>query len=245
MTDRTHDTNDTNDTDGRRAVETVRTDDTNGVERGSEGRGGSEAGCPCARADGGGGGSQRIDEGTVGRRDLAKVLATVGGLTAVGSLAAPLAGLTRVFEREYTGPIYTDGTALVDSEGEPVTENTLKTGERTTVFPEGRSDLGDAPTLLVRFPENRYGGETQMEFTVSGYAAYSKVCTHAGCMVAEYEDGTFVCPCHFGKFDPVSGASVVGGPPPRPLPQLPITLSSEGTLIAAGDFEGPIGAGGG
>ena len=38
----------------------------------------------------------------------------VGGLTAVGSLAAPLAGLTRVFERSYTGPVYSDGVALVD-----------------------------------------------------------------------------------------------------------------------------------
>jgi len=259
MTDRTHDTDGRPDgiegtddvgttewnerSEGERGVATVEAGDP-----GSPCRSGGSTDCPCARTDGGGHAESEgheAAESTVGRRDLAKVLATVGGLTAVGSLAAPLAGLTRVFEREYTGPIYTDGTALVDSEGEPVTENTLATGERTTVFPEGRSDLGDAPTLLVRFPEGQYGGETERAFTVAGYAAYSKVCTHAGCMVAEYEDGTFVCPCHFGKFDPSAGASVVGGPPPRPLPQLPITLSSEGALIAAGDFEGPIGAGGG
>jgi rieske iron-sulfur protein len=178
------------------------------------------------------------------RRDYAKVLATMGGLTAVGSLAAPLMGLTRVFERGYSGPVYSDGVALVDGEGERVTENTLAEGEQLTVFPEPRPGIADAPTLLVRYPEDAYGGETRMESTVGGYAAYSKVCTHAGCMVSDTEGETLVCPCHFGKFDPTSGASVVGGPPPRALPQLPLTLSSDGHLVATGDFEGPVGPGG-
>ncbi|MEF8852742.1 MAG: Rieske 2Fe-2S domain-containing protein [Haloarculaceae archaeon] len=178
------------------------------------------------------------------RRDYAKLLATVGGLTAVGSLAAPLAGLTRVFEREYTGPIYSDGVALVDADGERITETALAEGEQMTVFPEPRPGIGSAPTLLVRFPESAYGGETRLEFTVGGYAAYSKVCTHAGCMVSDRDDGTLVCPCHFGRFDPTSGASVVGGPPSRALPQLPLTLSSDGYLVATGDFEAPVGPGG-
>ncbi|MEF8775253.1 MAG: Rieske (2Fe-2S) protein [Haloarculaceae archaeon] len=178
------------------------------------------------------------------RRDFAKALATIGGLTAVASLTAPLAGLTRVFEREYTGPIYSDGLHLVDEEGTQISENALEEGEQMTVFPAPHPGLADAPTLLVRFPESAYGGETELAFTVAGYAAYSKVCTHAGCMVSDVDDTTLVCPCHYGKFDPTSGASVVGGPPPRPLPQLPLTLSSEGALIATGDFEGPIGPGG-
>ena len=178
------------------------------------------------------------------RRDYAKVLATVGGLTAVGSLAAPLMGLTRVFERGYSGPVYSDGVALADGEGNRVTESALSEGEQMTVFPEPRPGIADAPTLLVRYPEDAYGGETRMESTVGGYAAYSKVCTHAGCMVSNREGDTLVCPCHFGKFDPTSGASVVGGPPPRALPQLPLTLSSDGHLVATGDFEGPVGPGG-
>jgi rieske iron-sulfur protein len=178
------------------------------------------------------------------RRDYAKLLATVGGLTAVGSLTAPLAGLTRVFERSYTGPVYSDGVHLVDGDGARVDESALSEGERTTVFPEPRPGIERAPTLLVRHAEDDYGGETTPEYTVAGYAAYSKVCTHAGCMVSNEEGGTLVCPCHFGKFDPTDGAAVVGGPPPRALPQLPITLSSDGYLVATGDFEGPVGPGG-
>ncbi|MFB6183627.1 MAG: ubiquinol-cytochrome c reductase iron-sulfur subunit [Haloarculaceae archaeon] len=178
------------------------------------------------------------------RRDYAKLFATVGGLTAVGSLAAPLAGLTRVFERAYTGPVYGDGIHLVDGDGNRITEDALDYGEIATVFPESRPGIEKAPTLLVRFTESQYGGETNVAATVGGYAAYSKVCTHAGCMVSNEEDHMLVCPCHFGKYDPTKGARVVGGPPPRPLPQLPLTLSADGYLIATGDFEGPIGPGG-
>jgi rieske iron-sulfur protein len=150
-----------------------------------------------------------------------------------------------VFERSYTGPVYSDGVALVDDAGERITEGRLAEGEQLTVFPESHPGIQRAPTLLVRFPEGEYGGGTNTEFTVAGYAAYSKVCTHAGCMVADRQNNTLICPCHSGRFDPLSGASVTGGPPPRALPQLPITLSSEGHLIATGDFEGPVGPGGG
>lgn len=178
------------------------------------------------------------------RRDYAKILATMGGLTALGSLTAPIVSLTQVFERSYTGPIYSDGVALVDADGNRIGENRLSFGESMTVFPEPRPGIDDAPTLLVRFSEEEYGGNTNMAFTIAGYAAYSKVCTHAGCMVSDRDDTTLVCPCHSGRFNPLSGATVTGGPPPRPLPQLPITLSSDGELLATGDFEGVIGPGG-
>lgn len=187
----------------------------------------------------------RDNRAKMDRRDYARALATIGGLTAVASLAAPVSSLTRVFERAYTGPVYSDGVALVDAEGESVTEDRLGEGEQLTVFPASHPGIKRAPTLLVRFAEDQYAGDTNLEYTVAGYAAYSKVCTHAGCMVSDRDEVTLVCPCHSGRFDPLSGATVTGGPPPRALPQLPITLSSEGTLIATGDFEGPVGAGGG
>lgn len=183
------------------------------------------------------------DEQKLKRRETAQLLATVGGLTAVGSLVAPLAGLTRVFEQTYSGPIYSDGVHLVDGDGNRVTEKALKNGEHMTVYPEPRPGIDQAPTLLVRYAESTFHADTKFEYVVNGYAAYSKVCTHAGCMVSDEADGTFVCPCHYGKFDPAAGAEVVGGPPPRPLPQLPLTLSSDGYLIATGDFEGHVGPG--
>ena len=224
-------------------------EETTGTTKEGTGTDGAHGGCPC---EGVAGATEpsiysefwRDGRAKMARRDYAKLLATIGGLTAVGSLAAPLAGLTRVFERSYTGPVYSDGVALVDSEGERIAADRLAEGDLLTVFPEPRPGIERAPTLLVRFPEDAYGGATRLEFTAGGYAAYSKVCTHAGCMVADRDDAIMVCPCHSGRFDPLSGAKVVGGPPPRPLPQLPITISSDGYLIATGDFEGPVGPGG-
>jgi rieske iron-sulfur protein len=219
-------------------------DDHDGGERGHTGE---ADGCPCESSAGAPSIYQefwRDGRARMERRDYAKALATIGGLTAVASLAAPLVGLTRVFERSYTGPVYSDGVALVDAAGERIGEGHLSEGDLLTVFPENRPGIERAPTLLVRFPEDAYGGETRMEYTVAGYAAYSKVCTHAGCMVADRDGETLVCPCHSGRFDPLSGASVTGGPPSRSLPQLPITLSSDGYLVATGDFEGPVGPGG-
>lgn len=52
-----------------------------------------------------------------------------------------------------------------------------------------------------------------------GYAAFSLVCSHLGCLVKwEGDKNEFVCPCHGAKFD-VEG-NVVSGPPPRGLEKL-------------------------
>lgn len=56
--------------------------------------------------------------------------------------------------------------------------------------------------------------------------AFSVVCTHLGCRVQwDQVDGTFLCPCHVGRFD-TSGA-VVSGPPPAPLPSYPVRLEND------------------
>ena len=53
------------------------------------------------------------------------------------------------------------------------------------------------------------------------YAAFSGVCTHAGCTVNPPKDGQFLCPCHGSCFDAATGA-VLKGPATRPLPGYPV-----------------------
>lgn len=68
--------------------------------------------------------------------------------------------------------------------------------------------------------------------TAASFHVLSALCTHKGCAVA-WNAGAkqFQCPCHGGKFD-VSGR-VLGGPPPAPLPPLPVKVV-KGVLMVAG-----------
>jgi Rieske Fe-S protein len=54
------------------------------------------------------------------------------------------------------------------------------------------------------------------------FVAFSAVCTHAGCPV-QYDASSvqFVCPCHGGVYDGRTG-QVLQGPPPAPLPSIPV-----------------------
>jgi len=62
------------------------------------------------------------------------------------------------------------------------------------------------------------------------YLALSAVCTHLGCVVQwQVDKGEFLCPCHGGRFAP--SGQVLGGPPPRPLETLPVTIDGNQLLI--------------
>lgn len=64
--------------------------------------------------------------------------------------------------------------------------------------------------------------------TAGTVKAFSAVCTHAGCTVSEVAGGTINCPCHGSKFA-IADGSVVGGPAPKPLP--PVGVSVQGGQI--------------
>ena len=63
------------------------------------------------------------------------------------------------------------------------------------------------------------------------FKAFSAICTHQGCLVAEVRDGTINCPCHGSRFSAVDG-SVVHGPAARPLPPVGITVSGSSITLA-------------
>jgi thiosulfate dehydrogenase [quinone] large subunit len=85
------------------------------------------------------------------------------------------------------------------------------------------NDPAQGPAVLCRLSQNNV-------------AAYSRVCTHAGCLV-EFDRGSGVlfCPCHGAEFDPSHGAEVIGGPAPTPLASVPVSIDRATGQVVATD----------
>jgi cytochrome b6-f complex iron-sulfur subunit len=62
------------------------------------------------------------------------------------------------------------------------------------------------------------------------FRALSAVCTHLGCLTAwKAAESVIACPCHGSRFG-IDG-QVVGGPAPRPLAALQMTIADDGLLV--------------
>jgi ubiquinol-cytochrome c reductase iron-sulfur subunit len=135
----------------------------------------------------------------------------------------------------------------------------LDAGSMETVFPWKEKWRGDShetlqslrgirnSVMLIRLrtedAEKAIKRKGQESFNFGDYFAYSKICTHLGCPTSLFEQQTnrILCPCHQSQFLATEWAKPVFGPAARALPQLPITVNSEGFLVAAGDFIEPLG----
>lgn len=133
-------------------------------------------------------------------------------------------------------------------QGQPIRPEDLKPGDpfvlaypmdpKTQVVKSGEAKN---TVLVARYRPEELSPETAAH-AVDGIVAYSAVCTHLGCIVSQWvaDRGAGLCPCHGGMYDLKAGARVIAGPPPRPVPQLPLKVEG-GVLVAAGEFLGPVG----
>jgi Rieske Fe-S protein len=80
------------------------------------------------------------------------------------------------------------------------------------------SELGDVPTEVT----DPLSGDPACLVKTSGKVTLlSALCTHAGCVVAwSASEEQFNCPCHRSAF--ATDGRVLGGPAPKPLPQLAV-----------------------
>ena len=100
------------------------------------------------------------------------------------------------------------------------------------------------PAVAMRVPEPVAGG-----LFVNGdhYAAFSRICTHQGCIVAlnrnteaiavaynyRTDAPALVCNCHFSVFDVTKAGEAVSGPAVQPLPRIQLS-ARDGLLYAVG-----------
>jgi len=95
--------------------------------------------------------------------------------------------------------------------------------------------------MLLRFDPPALAGETRAR-AAGGVVAYTAICTHNGCDVADWlaPGQQLSCACHESIFDPKDGAKVIDGPAPRALPALPLKIV-DGKLAVAGPFTSRVG----
>ncbi len=144
------------------------------------------------------------------------------------------------------------GTRLLTDPGDrPIKPGDIEVGAVAQVLPllpEGRkrtlNDIAKDALLLIRIrPEEFNLDAERLSWTYQGIIAFSKICSHMGCAVALYEQSTkhLLCPCHQSTFDVTRAAKVIFGPAARPLPQLPISVDSQGYLVASAPFNESVG----
>ncbi len=104
-------------------------------------------------------------------------------------------------------------------------------GDQASPTPTAPVELGSAGDVPVGgaklYPDQRL---VVSQPSKGDFAAFSAVCTHAGCVLDEVHKEEGSCPCHGSRFD-VSTGKVVQGPASSPLPKVPVRVQ-DGKLLA-------------
>lgn len=188
------------------------------------------------------------------RSFLFKVLGPVGAVFGIGILWGPVAALGPRPHMDLYKTKWGRGTRALTEDGQPVRPSDLPVDGILTVFPEGGMNDALSPTLLLNVGKRPFrvlpGREGFNIPTADGnIVAFSKICTHAGCPASLYnvQQQSLVCPCHQSTFDVLEDCKPVFGPAPRSLPQLALTVDTEGYIVSQSDYTkaggGPVGPG--
>ena len=146
--------------------------------------------------------SELQEDTTGGRRRVLKLLVAFSAASTLAGGLVPIVG--------YLIPPDTGGN---ESGG-------LVLAGNTDDIPIGQGEVvsvGNKPVIITN--------------TEQGVKAFSAICTHLGCIVMWDQPRNIIwCPCHDGQFSPVTGA-VIAGPPPTPLPSIPISVDNEDIYV--------------
>jgi ubiquinol-cytochrome c reductase iron-sulfur subunit len=188
---------------------------------------------------------ERGEQPFVRRSFLLRMLGLAGGALGVAAIF-PINSLGPHPGDTLAHTAWKKGLRLVTTDGRPVKLGDLSVDGVLTVFPEGATDDADSQAILINVGDSPQQVRTGRDgWSVQGYVAFSKVCTHAGCPVGLYRSTShqLLCPCHQSTFDVLDECRPVFGPATRSLPQLPLAVTDDGFLVAQHDYTEPVGPG--
>jgi thiosulfate dehydrogenase [quinone] large subunit len=175
---------------------------------------------------------------------------TLLGIGAVGALSLVFASAARVFRGpESTSDsiaAMTSGSAKRSGGPESSSGSSTPTPHASPSAPATHTKApappkGQVLTTLSKLPVGRavgfqdpvVGPAVLLRLANDQVFAYSRVCTHEGCLVG-YDPSAqlLVCPCHGAEFDPSSQATPVAGPTSQPLQRINVSVDkSNGNVI--------------
>jgi len=172
------------------------------------------------------------------KRNFLKLILTLGGVATLGTFAS----VFRILEFVPT-PGQGATTAVV------LAWPVVKLANLSTLDPSKplrfNYPLVDTPCVLVKCGQKADNGVGPD----SDVVAFNGICQHLGCFYAALPQGSSppcnstyqasapqgYCCCHGGQYDFVHGGNVIGGPPPRPVPQVILRYdTSTGDIYAMG-----------
>lgn len=102
---------------------------------------------------------------------------------------------------------------------------------------------GTKITTLSRLPVGKaigftapgVGAAVLLRLANDSVVAYSRSCTHAGCLVGyDPSNKILYCPCHGAEFDPAQNAAPIYGPAPTALQRIDVIVDPQGDIILPG-----------
>jgi len=156
-----------------------------------------------------------------------------------GSLIAGVAVALGVASKAFAGPASSSGLgALADPARGSARASSGATGSPSaapTMGPTAPTTPGRVLTTLDALPVGRAVGFTDpqvgpavlLRLANDQVVAYSRSCTHQGCLVGyDQSSEILVCPCHGAEFDPAHQAAAIAGPTRTPLESIKVVVDN-------------------
>ena len=166
---------------------------------------------------------ERIDG--ISRREFAR-----------GSLIAGVAVALGIASKTLAGPASSSGIGALADAGRrsaarsPASGSSAAPTATPTAAPAtpGRvlTTLDALPVgRAVSFTDPQVGPAVLLRLANDQVVAYSRACTHEGCLVGyDQSSEILVCPCHGAEFDPAHQAAAIAGPTQTPLESIKVVV---------------------
>lgn len=175
------------------------------------------------------------DSSDESRRNFLKIAVTISVLLAVGGVAAVAKSITQ--RASASGQVTTASTFPRFM----VTNISNLQVNQPIYF---NYPLDNEPNMLVKLGQAAEGGVGPNKDIV----AFSQLCQHVGCPYSFVGSGSSpscnstykatgplgYCCCHGSQYDFLNAAKILGGPAPRPVPQVILEVDSSGNIFAVG-----------